>query len=288
MSEDPTAATPEGQLFVVSTPIGNREDITLRALRVLKEVALIAAEDTRHTGRLLEHHGIRNRLISYHEHNESERTPQLLDQLKAGTQIALVTNAGTPMVSDPGYRLIRTAIENSIDVVPIPGASAVMAALSVAGLPTDAFVFEGFTARKKNQRREQLLRLAKEPRTVIFYESPRRLIGLLEEMIEVLGDRQAVLAREMTKRHEEILRGSLTEIENQLRQRQAVKGECTLLLQGATLNPEVSPSELEREIRSQLKQGERKLSEIVADIAKQYGVSRNKVYANALQIKKEL
>ena len=221
-----------GDLYVVTTPIGNMEDITIRALKTLDQVDLVAAEDTRHTGRLLAHHDIKNNLISYHEHNEEVRTPVLIHRLKAGSSVALVTNAGTPAVSDPGYRLVKAAIANHIRVIPIPGVSAVIAAISAAGLPTDSFIFAGFPARKKSKRMEQLKTLANENRTLIFYESPGRILSLMEEIMNVMGNRYCVLCREMTKLHEEFLRGILSEIMDTLHQRPAVKGECTLLVKG--------------------------------------------------------
>jgi len=202
----------KGVLYVVATPIGNREDITLRALNILRDVNLIAAEDTRKTGNLLAHYQIKNRLISFHEHNEKKRTPEIIGKLLDGISIALVSNAGTPSISDPGYRLIEAAIANKITVSPIPGVSAATAAMSVSALPTDSFVFIGFLPRKKAKRQQFLNELAVEPRPVIFYESPKRILTLLEEIISCMGDRPAVLAREMTKLHEEFIRGSVSEI----------------------------------------------------------------------------
>ena len=198
-----------GKLYVVATPIGNKDDITLRALRVLGEVDFVAAEDTRHTGRFLAHHKIKSRLISYHEHNEAERTPDLIKKLMDGSSIAVVSNAGTPSVSDPGYRLVKTAIDSGIMVIPIPGVSATITALSAAGLPIDSFIFMGFPARKKGKRLKQLSGLANENKTIVFYESPRRILNLIEEIIIIMGDRYGVLSREMTKLHEEFLRGNL-------------------------------------------------------------------------------
>ncbi|MCK5418905.1 MAG: 16S rRNA (cytidine(1402)-2'-O)-methyltransferase, partial [Desulfobacterales bacterium] len=200
----------KGVLYVVATPIGNREDITLRALNILRDVDLIAAEDTRKTGNLLAHYQIKNRLISFYEHNEKKRTPEIIGKLLDGISIALVSNAGTPSISDPGYRLIEAAIANKITVSPIPGVSAATAAMSVSALPTDSFVFIGFLPRKKAKRQQFLNELAVEPRPVIFYESPKRILTLLEEIISCMGDRPAVLAREMTKLHEEFIRGSVS------------------------------------------------------------------------------
>ena len=229
-----------GDLYVVTTPIGNMEDITIRALKTLGQVDLVAAEDTRHTGRLLARHDIKNNLISYHEHNEKARTPMLIHRLKAGSSVALVTNAGTPAVSDPGYRLVKAAIANHIRVIPIPGVSALITAISAAGLPTDSFIFAGFPAKKKAKRLKQLLDLADEKRTLIFYENPGRILAFMEELADVMGDRYGVLCREMTKLHEEFLRGILSEIMDVLRERPAVKGECTLLVKGCEEDNEVS------------------------------------------------
>jgi len=239
-----------GTLYVVATPIGNRDDITLRALNILREVDLIAAEDTRKTRRFLEMHAIKGSLISYHEHNEDERTPKLIAKLKKGLSIALVSNAGTPTVSDPGYRLITATLAGNLDVIPIPGVSAATAALSAAGLPTDSFVFLGFPAKKKTKRLQQLNDLASEPRTLIFYESPRRILTLLGEIKDVMGDRYAVFAREMTKLHEEFLRGRLSEIVIQLKQRTDIKGECTLLVAGCDKGESQSWEVVRQQVRT--------------------------------------
>lgn len=277
-----------GDLYVVTTPIGNMEDITLRALKTLGQVDLVAAEDTRHTGRLLAYHDIKNNLISYHEHNEEARTPVLIHRLKTGSSVALVTNAGTPAVSDPGYRLVKAAIANDIRVIPIPGVSAVITAISAAGLPTDSFIFSGFPARKKSKRIEQLKALAKENRTLIFYESPGRILTLMEEIINVMGDRYCVLCREMTKLHEEFLRGILSEIMNILRERPAVKGECTLLVKGCEENNEVSPDVVRAELIKGLAENGSKLSEVSKTIAQKYGLPKNKVYEAALKLKRKV
>ncbi|MGB6011911.1 MAG: 16S rRNA (cytidine(1402)-2'-O)-methyltransferase [Desulfobacterales bacterium] len=277
-----------GDLYVVTTPIGNMEDITLRALKTLGQVDLVAAEDTRHTGRLLAYHDIKNNLISYHEHNEEARTPVLIHRLKTGSSVALVTNAGTPAVSDPGYRLVKAAIANDIRVIPIPGVSAVITAISAAGLPTDSFIFSGFPARKKSKRIEQLKALAKENRTLIFYESPGRILTLMEEIINVMGDRYCVLCREMTKLHEEFLRGILSEIMNILRERPAVKGECTLLVKGCEENNEVSPDVVRAELIKGLAENGSKLSEVSKTVAQKYGLPKNKVYEAALKLKRKV
>jgi 16S rRNA (cytidine1402-2'-O)-methyltransferase len=276
-----------GALYVVATPIGNMKDITLRALEVLKRVDLIAAEDTRHTGRLLAHHNIKSHLVAFHEHNESERTPDLIARLKAGFSIALVSNAGTPSVSDPGFRLIQAAIEHGIKITPIPGASAVITALSVAGMPTDAFVFIGFSAKKKARRLKQLQKLVDETRTIVFYESPRRILSFLEEILSVWGDRYAVLGREMTKLHEEFVRGRLSEILGRLEARSNIKGECTLLVAGCSKNQDVSLETLRDEIEKQIEMAGSSLSDLSRTIAKKYGLPKKMVYDEALKLKRD-
>jgi 16S rRNA (cytidine1402-2'-O)-methyltransferase len=221
----------KGTLFVVSTPIGNLEDITLRALRILKEVDLIAAEDTRRTGLLLKHFGIETPLTSYFEGNELKKGEWLITRLKEGDRIALVSDAGTPGISDPGYRLVRLAIENGIPVIPIPGPSAIITALSVSGLPTDSFIFKGFLSHKSKKRRDQIQQLKKLRETLIFYESPHRIHQTLQDIFEILGDREMVLARELTKIYEEILRGKVSEVIRQIEDRK-LKGEITLVISG--------------------------------------------------------
>jgi 16S rRNA (cytidine1402-2'-O)-methyltransferase len=231
MSPSPNLA--KGTLYIVSTPIGNREDITLRALRILKEVDLIAAEDTRHTGLLLRHFGIQTPLSSYFEGNELRKRDLILSRLKQGDRVALVSDAGTPGISDPGFRLIQLVMENQIPIVPIPGPSAVITALSVSGLPTDAFLFKGFLPHKSKKRRGLLEQLEEVRETIIFYESPHRIIETLKDISDILGDREIVLARELTKMYEEVLRGRVSEIRNQIAGRM-MKGEITLVISGKT------------------------------------------------------
>jgi len=233
----PSNKAAKGILYVVSTPIGNLEDITLRALRILKEVDLIAAEDTRHTGLLLKHFGIQTSLTSYFEGNELKKREFILFRLKQGDQIALVTDAGTPGISDPGFRLIRLAIENQIPIVPVPGPSAVVAALSVAGLPTDAFLFKGFLPHKSKKRKDLLKQLEQVKETLIFYESPHRISETLQDIFDIVGDREIVLTRELTKVYEEILRGKVSEIQQQVAGRRW-KGEITLVISGKTRKEE--------------------------------------------------
>jgi len=220
-----------GTLYIVSTPIGNLEDMTMRAVRVLKEVSLIAAEDTRRTGLLLKHFEIQTPLTSFFEGNEQKKGDFILSKLTGGDSIALVSDAGTPGISDPGFRLIQKAIEEEIPVVPIPGPSAVIAALSVAGLPTDAFLFRGFLPHKSKKRRDLLQELEGLRETLVFYESPYRISGTLQDILDILGDREVVLARELTKIYEEILRGKVSEIQRQITGRK-LKGEITLVIQG--------------------------------------------------------
>ncbi len=220
-----------GTLYIVSTPIGNLEDITLRAIRILKEVAAIAAEDTRHTGKLLAHFQIDTPMTSYHDFNKEGKTPVLISRLQGGDSFALVSDAGTPTLSDPGYYLIKEASHAGITICPIPGPAAAIAALSVSGLPTDRFVFEGFLPRKKGKRNKQLESLKENPRTLIFYESPYRIISLLEAIASIMGDRQVAIGREMTKIHEEVIRGSASEIIEKYAEKR-FKGEATIVVEG--------------------------------------------------------
>jgi len=273
-----------GTLYVVATPIGNRDDITLRAIKTLSAVDLVVAEDTRHTGRLLAHHGISTAQIAYHEHNETRMTPRLITQLKAGNDMALVTDAGTPGVSDPGYRLVTTALAQGLRVVPIPGVSALITALSVSGLPTDSFVFIGFLPSKKGRRLGLLESLAEDDRTLIFYESPRRIYRLVRELMSILGDRPAVLGREMTKLYEEFIRGRLSEIAGQMANRNTIKGECTLLVAGNTSKIRVPWELIHDSLADALAAADRPLSAVVKEVADEFKVSRNRIYKEALKI----
>jgi len=226
-----SAIKDQGILYIVSTPIGNLEDITLRALKILKDVDLIAAEDTRHTGILHKHYEISKPLTSYFEGNELKKRALILSRLQKGEKIALVSDAGTPGISDPGFRLIKLAIENEIPVIPIPGPSAIITALSVSGLPTDSFLFKGFLSHKSKKRRDQLQKLEEFRETLIFYESPHRIHQTLQDIFEIFGDREMVLARELTKMYEEILRGKVSEVIKQIEGRK-LKGEITLIISG--------------------------------------------------------
>src|SRR5262245_14751511 len=239
-----------GVLYVVATPIGNLEDVTLRALRVLAEVDLIAAEDTRRTRVLLQHHGIRRPVTSYYDAVERARAPVIVERLRAGARVALVSDAGTPGVQDPGYHLVRGALAAGVPVVPVPGPSAVTAVVSVAGLPAERFVFEGFLPARPGPRAARLATLANETRALVFLESARRLPAFLAAAQAALGDREAVVAREVTKRHEEILRGTLGELLARLGARERLRGEVTVLIAGAAPAPVAAGASVDEEIRA--------------------------------------
>jgi 16S rRNA (cytidine1402-2'-O)-methyltransferase len=269
-----------GRLCIVATPIGNLSDITLRALRVLAEADVIAAEDTRTTRKLLTQHGIRTPLVAYHEHNETVRTPELLARLQKGESVALVSESGTPSISDPGYRLVHAAVEAGVHVEPVPGASAILAALVVSGLPTDAFVFEGFLPRRAGDRRRRLETLRSEPRTVVVFEAPHRLDATVSDMLEILGDRRVALCRELTKMHEEVRRQSLSELASSLR-RGPVKGEIVLVLDGATEGaPDIDGAVAEAMER--IASGE-SVREATRAVATERGVPRRPLYDRVLE-----
>jgi 16S rRNA (cytidine1402-2'-O)-methyltransferase len=219
-----------GTLYLVATPIGNLADITHRALQILKDVDLIACEDTRHTHKLLNHYGITTKTISYHEHNEQQRAAELIALLKQGSDIAVVSDAGTPSISDPGFRLVRAAIESDLPVVPVPGPSALISALIAAGLPTDEFFFAGFLPSRANARRARLEQLRTVPGTLIFYEAPHRLAATLQDAVEILGERETVVARELTKLHEEIRRGRLSDLARNYAAEENARGEIVVLI----------------------------------------------------------
>ena len=223
----------EGILYICGTPIGNLEDITLRALKILKKVKLIAAEDTRHTKKLLNHYQINTKVSSYYEYNKFKKAPYLVEILKNGQDIALVSDAGMPGISDPGYVLVNLALKNNIKIIPVPGVSALLAALVVSGLPTDKFVFEGFLPRKIKERKRYFRSIENEERTVIFYETPHRLKRALKDMLEIWGNREIVIARELTKKYEEIIRGKLSQVLTEISTME-IKGEITLVVQGGT------------------------------------------------------
>ncbi len=220
-----------GILYICGTPIGNLEDITLRVLKILKEVKLIAAEDTRHTKKLLNHYQINTKVTSYYEYNKIKKATYLVEILKNNQDIALVSDAGMPGISDPGYVLVNLALKNNIKIIPVPGVSALITALVVSGLPTDKFVFEGFLPRKIKERKRYFKSIENEERTIIFYEAPHRLKRTLKDMLEIWGDRKIVIARELTKMYEEIIRGKLTQVLGEINAKD-VKGEITLVVQG--------------------------------------------------------
>jgi len=275
-----------GTLYVVATPIGNLQDLTLRAAEVLGRVELVACEDTRHTGKLLHHHGIKTRTVSCHEHNERERVPQLLKHLKEGADLAIVTDAGTPGLSDPGFRLVRAARAEGVRVETVPGPSAVVAALSVSGLPTDAFTFIGFLPARKSARHKALLGLAAEPRTLVFYEAPHRLQAALEDMVEVLGgDRPCFLARELTKIHEEHLEGTLREMALRFAGLEQVKGEVTLVVGGPAGEAGAAASVTEMAaavVRVQEKEGISKM-DAIKSVAHRMHLPKSAVYDAVLE-----
>jgi 16S rRNA (cytidine1402-2'-O)-methyltransferase len=280
MSTDPKPGT----LYLVGTPIGNLEDMTFRAVRILQNVDLIAAEDTRHTGKLLQHFQVTAPQISYHDHNRNSRTPELIARLKQGKTIALVTDAGMPGISDPGYELVKACAEAGIFVVPIPGCSAAITALSASGLPSDRFVFEGFLPAKSQPRRERLELLQSEPRTLIFYEAPHRLRQTLADFAEFFdAEREITLARELTKLHEELWRGSLAGAIAHYSTREP-QGEYTLVVAGASLTqPLLSEAALKEELQNLLKQGLSR-SQASRQLAQQTSLPRRHIYELALSI----
>jgi 16S rRNA (cytidine1402-2'-O)-methyltransferase len=273
---------PGSALYLVATPIGNLEDITLRALRVLKEVDLIACEDTRQTQKLLTHYGIHTRSVSYHEHNEMTKAAELVVDLEGGAKIALVTDAGMPGISDPGFRLITLAIRHRVPVVPIPGASAYLAALVASGLPTDSFRFSGFLPAKSSQRRKLLESVRESPRTQVFYEAPHRLLETLTDIVDVLGEsRHIVVAREVTKLHEEFLRGRAADVLDQLKTRGDVKGEITLLigkLEGQEIQAESPRLTVGQRVRQVMSEDQVDEKAALKKVAKERGIGKSEVY----------
>jgi len=270
-----------GCLYLVATPIGNLEDITLRALRILKEVEQIACEDTRHTQKLLNHYSIAKPLVSYHEHNEMTRAPELVLAMEQGQQIALVSDAGMPLVSDPGYRLVTLALRHQVAVIPVPGPSALLAALSASGLPNEEFLFAGFLPARGGERRRRLERLRIEDRTIIFYEAPHRIEEALAEAREILGDRPACLAREVTKLHEEFRRGTLSELIASLSDR-PVRGEITLLIGAALAEQRAgqrdSSQSLAERVDELIRQAKLDRKEALKLAAKERGLTKRAAY----------
>ncbi|MFW5451169.1 MAG: 16S rRNA (cytidine(1402)-2'-O)-methyltransferase [Methylophagaceae bacterium] len=282
MSESETAA-----LYIVATPIGNLSDISQRAIDILQQVDVIAAEDTRHSGHLLQHYSIGTPTVSLHEHNEQQRSEALLVRLQQGESVALISDAGTPLISDPGYRLVSLIREHDIPVIPVPGSCALIAALSASGLPSDSFAFEGFLPSKQGARQQTLQNLIAEPRTLIFYESPRRLQATLQDMVTVFGEqRLACLARELTKLHETIMTKPLTElldwVANDSNQQ---RGECVVLIEGAAQQQDSDEVEINRMLVVLLKELPTKRAAAVA--ASLLSVSKNKAYDMALKLQQK-
>ena len=280
-------STKSGTLFVVATPIGNLEDITLRALRILKEVDLIAAEDTRHTRKLLTHFDIHTPLISYYKEKEASRAQEIMARLLSGAQVALVSDAGTPGISDPGGILVQSAQAHGISVVPVPGVSALATLLSVAGLTEPSHLFLGFLPAKGTERRKLLRGLKNDVHPLVFYESPRRIIASLGDCLAELGDRQAVIGRELTKMHEEISAGELAQLLAGLKAKEAIKGEFVVLIAGLRASAPARPDNLEDLLRWYRGQSGLSLKDAVASIAKDLDLSRSEVYQKALAVWKE-
>jgi 16S rRNA (cytidine1402-2'-O)-methyltransferase len=270
-----------GTLYLVSTPIGNLEDITHRAVRLLREVDVIACEDTRHTKKLLSHYGIGTRTISYHEHNERERAAELLGRLKQGLDVAIVSDAGTPGISDPGFRLARLAIENDVRVVPVPGASALITALVASGMPTDEFFFGGFLPARSGARRTRLGELRSMPATLIFYEGPHRIAATLKDAQEILGEREAVVARELTKIHEEIVRGRLSELAARFSSADSARGEMVLIIDRAVIEVEGGKDKTVASVAARVTELENEGLDHRAALkkaARELGISRDEAY----------
>lgn len=273
----------KGKLYIVSTPIGNLEDITLRALRILKEVDLIACEDTRVTKKLLSQYQIHKPLTSYREHNEREKAEELLSLLESGKNIAVVSDAGTPGVSDPGYRLVSLASEKGIEVISIPGPSAAVAALSVSGLPTSSFTFLGFLPKSDKKIQEHLESVREYTQTLIFFESPNRVIETLKDMLETLGNRRASVSREITKMFEETLRGEISQVIQILEQRQGIKGEFTIVVEGKSRKLGASQEIIEKQLELYREKG-LSLKDTVKEVSRNLGVSKSKIYKKALEV----
>ncbi|UCG14731.1 MAG: 16S rRNA (cytidine(1402)-2'-O)-methyltransferase [Deltaproteobacteria bacterium] len=278
--------TEPGTLYLVATPIGNLEDITLRALRLLREADLVAAEDTRRTRKLLSAHNIRRRLLSYHEHNLKTQGPRLLRGLAEGKSVALVTDAGTPGISDPGMDLVRGALVQGIQVTAIPGPSAVTTALTVSGLPTHRFLFLGFPPSRPASRRAFLTKHARTEETLVLFESPKRLAASLRDMRKIWGNRKVTVAREMTKVHEEVFRGNIEEAI--VHWPTTARGEITLLVAGAESGERTPEDSLIEHLKNCLASDRRPLKQVASDVAQERGISRRLVYQEALKLKREL
>jgi len=273
-------------LYIVATPIGHMEDITIRALKVLNQVDLIAAEDTRETRKILKHYLIETPMIACHDHNEYQCAETIITSLKNGKTIAVVSDAGTPTISDPGYSVVSMVIKEGYSVIPIPGASAVLASMCVSGLPTDSFVFQGFLPKKQGKRQKILKKLSVEEKTLVFYESPKRIVSLLEELITQFGDRPAMIGRELTKPYEECFRGLLSTIQNDIHKKNAIKGEFTLLVGGCKKKHTLDNDTLHQQIANYMDDhNDLPLSQNVKNMVKLLGVSRKIIYDIALKIK---
>ena len=282
MSSPVHTAKETGCLYLVATPIGNLEDVTLRALRVLKEVDLIACEDTRQTQKLLNHYGIRKRLVSYHEHNEMTRAPEVVIELEQGARVALVSDAGMPVISDPGHRLVTLCLRHHIPIVPLPGASALVAALAASGMSTEGFLFVGFLPSRAGERRKVLEELAAQPRTLVLYEAPHRVEDTLKDALDILGPRPAVIAREVTKVHEEFLRGSLPELLEQMR-RKAPRGEMTLLIgPGPRQGPAATDVPLTKRIEQLMREQKVDHKTALKQAARERGLTKREAYKRLL------
>ena len=275
---------PSGTLYVVATPVGNLEDITFRAVKVLGQVDLIAAEDTRHSKKLLSHYDIRTKLVSCHEHNEANKAPQIISHLKNGLDIALICDAGTPTISDPGYKLVTAVAKEEIRVIPIPGCSAAIAGLSISGLPTDSFLFLGFLPKKQQKQRHALEAVKNQTPTLLFSESPRRIKTLIGNMLSILGDRKACLAREITKIHEEYIRGNLSEVLQKLDKKESIKGECSLFIQGQLEQKSIDDQQLERIILERLSTEGLGTSGLAKQLSKEFNLSKKQVYETILNL----
>ena len=281
MALDARMARMAGTLYLVATPIGNLEDITHRAVRLLREVSVIACEDTRHTRKLLAHYGINTRTISYHEHNERERGLELMKLLEAGSDVAVVSDAGSPGISDPGFQLTRLAIAGDISVVPVPGPSALIAALIASGLPTDEFLFAGFLPARSGARRTRLSELRSVDATLVFYEAPHRIAAALSDAREMLGERNAVVARELTKMHEEIARGRLSELAQRFSSDGSARGEMVLMIDRTVIKSDDERQEAVAsisELVAALEQGGLDHRSAIKRAAKELGLSRDEVY----------
>ena len=279
----PPSENKSGKLYLVSTPIGNLEDISLRAIRILKEVDAIACEDTRHTQKLLNHYDIKKRLVSYHEHNENSRARELVSELQNGARVALVTDAGTPIISDPGHRLVALCAENDIPVIPIPGASAALAALAGSGISADRVLFVGFLPARQGERHRTLTELANNSATLVFFEAPHRIANMLSDAAEILGPRPAALARELTKLHEEFLRGTLDELAKKLNTL-PLRGEFTLVV-GPSTHQAAAPKglTLRQRVEQLIRTESLDRKAALKQAAREFGVPRREAYKQLLQ-----